>query len=89
VQITRLSTKGQIVMPRNIRESHSWPAGTEFEWKEVEGGVLLKPRRPFPGTTVDQVCGILKTPRGKRASLADMERAIESEVKQRHERGRF
>lgn len=89
METARLSTKGQIVLPQSIREAHSWGPGTVFECEEVQGGVLLKPKRRFPRTTVDQVYGILKVPRSKRKSIAQMNRAIDLEVQSRHDRGRY
>lgn len=35
------STKGQIVIPKEIREAKDWSPGTEFEVILTEAGVLL------------------------------------------------
>ena len=90
MQITRLSTKGQIIMPKDIRDAHAWGPGTEFTWNETSEGVLLRPRRLFPRTTLEQVAGCLRPKRkGKPKTLAQMDAAIGEEIRQRHARGRY
>jgi AbrB family looped-hinge helix DNA binding protein len=84
---TRLSTKGQIILPKNIRDARSWSAGTEFTVEETEDGILLRPARLFPQTSLEQVVGWLNY-KGKPVTLAEMDAAIEREVKKRHDRGR-
>ncbi len=39
-----LSTKGQIVLPKAIRDSKGWKAGTEFTMEETPQGLLLRPK---------------------------------------------
>lgn len=85
---SRLSTKGQIVLPKAIRESHAWKAGMEFLVEDTPEGVLLRPASPFPRTTLDQVVGCMKY-KGKPMTLAEMDAAIGREVMRRHERGRY
>jgi AbrB family looped-hinge helix DNA binding protein len=47
---TKLSTKGQIVLPKTLRTERRWKPGTEFTVQEREDGVLLRPtRRRQPG----------------------------------------
>jgi AbrB family looped-hinge helix DNA binding protein len=84
---TRLSTKGQIVLPLEIRTSRAWAPGTEFRIEETPDGILLRPVRPFPETSLDMVSGCLRS-KGKPKTLAQMSAAIEREVKRRHDRGR-
>ena len=43
METTRLSTKGQIVLPKNIRTSRAWVPGTEFTIEETADGILLRP----------------------------------------------
>jgi AbrB family looped-hinge helix DNA binding protein len=45
---TRLSTKGQIVLPKGIRASRAWGPGTEFTVEETGNGILLRPAARFP-----------------------------------------
>jgi AbrB family looped-hinge helix DNA binding protein len=89
METTRLSTKGQIILPKAIRTSRAWGPGTEFTVEETKEGILLRPAKPFPATTVDEVFGCLKTDRKKPVTLAEMEAAIPKEVRARHARGRY
>lgn len=56
---TRLSSKGQVVIPKSVREAHDWAPGQEFEIVETNGSVILRPKKPFPETTIDEVAGCL------------------------------
>jgi AbrB family looped-hinge helix DNA binding protein len=88
METTTLSTKGQIVLPKAIRDSRALKAGTEFIVEDTQDGILLRPKRRVPRKTLDEVFGMLKW-KGKPATLADMDRAIEEAVIERHERGRY
>jgi AbrB family looped-hinge helix DNA binding protein len=88
METTRLSTKGQVILPKSIRDSHAWKPGTEFTVEETREGILLRPTRPFPATTLDQVTGCLKH-KGKPKTPAQMEAAIAMGVRRRHESGRY
>jgi len=85
---TRLSSKGQLVLPKAIRDADDWTEGTEFIVERVPEGVLLRPLRPLPATRLEDVIGCVGY-RGRARSLADMERAIAGGVKARHGRGRY
>jgi AbrB family looped-hinge helix DNA binding protein len=85
---TRLSTKGQIILPKNIRDSRSWSPGTEFTVEETGDGLLLRPTGPFPETALDQVAGSLRLKR-KAKTPAQMRNATRREVMRRHDRGRY
>ena len=87
VETTRLSSKGQIVLPSNIRKAHQWKAGTEFQVQETPEGILLKLLDQQEESRIEDVAGCLKTKR--RVSLADMDAAVEKEAKARHARGRY
>lgn len=92
METTRLSTKGQVVLPKSIRESRRWAAGTEFTVEETPEGILLRPARRLPRTTLDQVVGCLRPlikPRKKPATLAEMDEAIGREIMRRHDSGRY
>ena len=88
METTRLSTKGQIVLPKSVRTAHAWGPGTEFAVEETREGILLRPARPFRKTTLDQVVGCLRY-KGKAKTLKQMENAIRREVMDRHDRGRY
>ena len=88
METTRLSTKGQIVLPKGIRASRAWGPGTEFTVEETGGGILLRPAARFPNTDLEEVAGCLRSTRRSKTP-AQMRDAIGREVERRHDRGRY
>ena len=88
MQTTRLSTKGQIILPHNIRVSRGWGPGTEFIFEETGDGILLRAAGRFPRTDLEEVAGCLRSKR-KSKTPAQMCAAIGREVIERHDRGRY
>jgi AbrB family looped-hinge helix DNA binding protein len=88
METTRLSTKGQIVLPKDIRVSRAWAPGTEFTVEETGDGILLRPAARFPGASLDEVAGCLRS-RRKPETPARMRAAIGRELRRRHDRGRY
>lgn len=83
---TVLSSKGQIIIPKPLREAHQWKPGQRLEIIESGEGVMLKPTKPFPLTTLAEVAGSLAY-KGKAKTLAEMEEAIAKGVAERsHDR---
>jgi len=72
---TRLSERGQIVIPKRVREAHGWEPGLEFVVEDTGDSIRLKPIQPFKRTTIEEVRGCLHY-KGPRKSLKDMEAAI-------------
>jgi len=89
METTRLSTKGQIILPKSIRTSRGWGPGTEFVVEEAGTGILLRPAPRLPRTTLEEVAGCLKPKRKSSLSPARIEAAIKREVMERHARGRY
>ena len=85
---TRLSSKGQVILPKSVRDAYNWQPGTEFSVEAAGGGVLLCPLRKVPATRLKDVVGCAGY-KGRTKSLDDMERAIARGVKERHARGRY
>lgn len=79
---TVISTKGQVILPKAIRDLRHWPAGTRLTVESTSDGVLLKPVPAFPAATVDAVFGSLAY-KGKARSLEEMDAAIVAEAKRR------
>lgn len=73
---TRLSSKGQVIIPKSSRLAHHWEAGQELVVVDTDEGVLLKPARPVPLATLDELAGCLNYP-GPAKSLEEMEQAIQ------------
>jgi len=86
--ITKLSTKGQIIVPKNIRASRAWEPGTEFIVEETDDGILLRPARRFPETGLDEVVGRLHSKRKPKTS-GQLRAAVASQVNRRRDRGRY
>lgn len=88
MRITRLSTKGQIVLPKDLCVSRAWGPGSEFTIAESGDGVLLRPARRFPATQLADVAGCLPSKR-KAVSTARMSDAAGLGVERRHGSGRY
>ena len=69
---TRLSSKGQIVIPRQIRQSHGWREGAAFTIIDEGDSLILRP--VVSKTTIDikDVIGCAGYV-GERKSLSEME----------------
>ena len=85
---TTVSTKGQVILAKAIRERRKWAAGTRLVVEETAEGVLLKPAPIFKPTRHENVVGMLRYD-GPAKTIEEMEAAIEAEVKRRHARGRY
>ena len=88
MKTTRLSTKGQIILPKGIRVSRAWGPGTEFTVEETGNGILLRPTARFPEADLAEVAGCLRSNR-KSKTPAQMSAAIGREVMRRHDRRRY
>lgn len=74
-----LSSKGQFVLPKAIRNKHHWQAGTRLVVIDRGDEVVIKSAEPFAATTFES-CAAPSTYKGKRLSLADMDRAVAAEA---------
>ncbi|MEZ4299166.1 MAG: AbrB/MazE/SpoVT family DNA-binding domain-containing protein [Polyangiaceae bacterium] len=72
---TKLSAKGHVLIPKGVRERHGWRAGLVLEVVEDGDGVMLRPVKAQPVTTVDDLLGCLPH-RGSPKKLADMEDGV-------------
>jgi bifunctional DNA-binding transcriptional regulator/antitoxin component of YhaV-PrlF toxin-antitoxin module len=59
MQTVKLSTKGQFVIPNEIRKSHHLAVGTEFAISFVGDEIRLTPLPMFPVATIDNAAGLL------------------------------
>ncbi len=75
MQTTKLSSKGQVIIPKMLRNRYNWSPGQILNVIDTGNGILLKPSCPFEHSELDQVAGILKHT-GKPVSLDQMENAI-------------
>jgi AbrB family looped-hinge helix DNA binding protein len=79
---TTVSTKGQVILPKAIRDQRRWLPGTRLTVENTPEGVLLKPAPVFEPTRIDSVFGSL-TPSGKARTLEDMDAAVAAEARRR------
>ena len=82
---TTVSTKGQVILPKSIRQARHWDAGTRLVVEDGPEGVVLKAAPHFPETCPDQVFGCLSY-KGEAKSVAEMEAGIMEEARKRHAR---
>ena len=75
METTRLSNKGQIVIPKRVRASHGWEPGLEFVVEDTGDGIKLKPINPYSETKAEDLLGCVGY-KGPRKSLKEMEAAI-------------
>jgi AbrB family looped-hinge helix DNA binding protein len=86
--ITTISTKGQVILPKAVREHHNWDAGTRLTVEDTADGVLLKAAPVFPPAKPEDVFCSLRS-EGPPKTLEEMDAAIAAEVRERHARGRY
>lgn len=79
METVKLSSKGQFILPKAIRDRHHWDTGTEFIIIDRGEELVIKPSRVFPATELESP----ETPSiycGKTLSLEDMDRAVLAEA---------
>ena len=87
-QTTTVSAKGQVILPKAIRERRNWAPGTRLVVEDTTDGVLLKAAPVFAPTRPEDVAGMLVYRRPPK-TLAEMDAAITAEVTRRRARGRY
>ena len=85
---TKLSSKGQIVLPKSVREARHLLPGTEFVIQQVSEGILLKPIPSVERTEFSEVFGMLRY-KGPAKTLQEIEHAVEKGVRERRDSGRY
>ncbi len=78
----RISTKGQLVLPRVVREARGMVEGAEVEVLEVPGGVLLQLVRATDAATLDDLVGCGQY-QGRPKTLDEMSAAIRRGARER------
>jgi AbrB family looped-hinge helix DNA binding protein len=89
---TKVSSKGQVVLPKAVREAHGWPAGTELQVIDREHEVALRPKsrrdERFPPISVEEF--LARVPRYDGPPITDemIREAVLEEAKRRwHAKG--
>ncbi|MBJ6724703.1 AbrB/MazE/SpoVT family DNA-binding domain-containing protein [Geomesophilobacter sediminis] len=82
---TRLSSKGQIVIPRRIRQNHGWEPGVAFTIVEDGDSLILRPLVAKKGVDLSEVVGCAGY-RGEKKSLAEMDAGVLEEARRQAEK---
>jgi AbrB family looped-hinge helix DNA binding protein len=77
---TIVSTKGQVILPKAIRDLRQWPAGTKLSVEDRPEGVLLSAIPVFAETRIDAVFGSMRYA-GPALSVEEMNAAVAREAK--------
>lgn len=87
METTKLSSKGQIIIPKWLRDAYRWEAGLEFVVIDTGEGILLRPSRPFEPATLDEVAGSLPSS-GKSRTVEEMAADLQRGIREaRDDRG--
>lgn len=81
METTKLSSKGQIIIPKWLRDAYRWETGLEFVVIDTGEGVLLKPSRPFEPTLLEDVAGSLPYT-GKPRTIEEMEDDLQRGIRE-------
>jgi len=73
MKTTKLSSQGQVTVPQSLREH--WDEGQELIIINMGDGILLKPKKIFSETRLDEVAGCLNY-QGKVKTIEEMDQAI-------------
>jgi AbrB family looped-hinge helix DNA binding protein len=57
MKTTKLSSQGQVTVPQSLREN--WEEGQELIIINMGDGILLKPKKIFSETRLDELAGCL------------------------------
>jgi AbrB family looped-hinge helix DNA binding protein len=76
METVKVSSKGQIVIPRALREAGNIKAGTELIISAIADGLMLTPARRIKPTKVADGLGMLTKPNRKKLTDAEVKRRI-------------
>ena len=72
---TVVSTKGQVILPKALRDQNNWGPGTRLLVEQTEQGLLLRKAPHLKPTRIEDVIGMLKYD-GPALSVAEMDEAL-------------
>ena len=91
---TRLSSKGQIIIPKAVRDAHGWVEGTEFVVEDGPEGMVLRPKAKttsiFKPTKLEDVIGCARyngPPKSLEQIDAELEAAMRDQFSREYRRG--
>lgn len=80
METTKLSSKGQVIIPKAVRSAHRWESGLELQVIDTDDGVLLKPKAPFAAAALTDIAGMLKA-RIKPMTDAQIMQALQQDIR--------
>ena len=86
---TTLSTRGQVVIPKELRDARNWLPGMALEVEEWPQGLLIRPAGPrlFPPTSAESIMGSAGY-RGPALSEDEIALALDADLQQNVRDGR-
>jgi AbrB family looped-hinge helix DNA binding protein len=87
MQLTLLSSKGQVIIPKALRDARQWHAGTRLEVIDTAEGVLLRPVTAREAKALSQGLAAIRARmayQGPAISLEETKSAVLQEAKDRH-----
>ena len=79
--LAKITTKGQVTIPKNIRESLHLHTGDKIEiFLNDQGEAIIRPI----SKKVDDMFGILNNPKQKAVSIEDMNEGIKDRMRKKH-----
>lgn len=76
---TKLSSKGQVVIPKSLRTAHRWKPGTKFIVEEQGDNIVLRPKQKREKLRWDKMIGCLNY-KGPRKTIGEMDGAVLAEA---------
>jgi len=86
METTRLSSKGQIVLPKAVRDALNWSAGADLIVEQGKDCVVLRRNPSYPPTKIEDVSGMFKVDRPITDEM--IEEGIQQELRARWRRKR-
>lgn len=84
METATLSSKGQLVIPKALRDAARLVPGSVFSVSWVGGELRLRPLSPVAAVTLDEVAGCLARPGRKPLTEAQTQAAIRARLRARH-----
>lgn len=84
METVTLSSKGQLVIPKGVRDDAHIAAGSRLEVQYVDGEIRLRPLPDLTTSSLDTVAGCLFKPARKPLNEAQTQAAIRAKLKARN-----
>ena len=81
METVKVSSKGQIVIPKSLRESHRIHTGDSFVVTSVGGELHFKPAPAAGQSSLKAVAGMLHKPASKKLSDEQVEKSISTRLR--------